>query len=70
MTLAVVLGVVILTLSFIAYMFGFEHGRGTRIRQVAAIRDNVMRIVCDPRTHPHTRLQLEELVLPRTTERE
>lgn len=65
----IVAGVLVLVCSFIAYMVGFEHGRSTRIRQVAAIRDRISRLIVDPRTHPHTVLLLED-IMPLTTERE
>lgn len=38
-----------------------------RGRQVAAIADGLGRLIADPRTHPHTRLELERLLDLTTT---
>lgn len=43
--------------------------RSQRKRQIAAARDALSRIIVDPRTHPHTKLELEERVVALLTER-
>lgn len=46
-----------------------QKDRQQRQRQLAAARDAVSRVVTDPRTHAHTRLELENRVSPLLVER-